>query len=278
MIPVGRLAPANCWDQTLIEDIIRTLPVDEHAGYPAKVDGCIISVPDRFWAEHYDQINEALARYKWVLLLRVSDEEDWFDCRRIEHPNIKFWVQTPRFPTDRYPDGTRFLPVGFTPHTRQVDGSEKLLDVFLSAQRTHVRRVECFASLTNLPNSRIEPTQGFTQGMSPGEYAKCMGLAKIVPCPSGAVSVDSFRVWEALQAGALPVVDTVSPVDGVSDYWVRVLGDVPFPVVTDWNAVNWAELLEQWPENVEHVQQWWSDQKKRWAQWLMDDLKELGAR
>ena len=273
MIPVGRLAPANCWDQTHIEDILQGC--ESHAGYPTGVDGCIVVIPGRFWAEHYDAITEALARYRWVLAFRVSDEEDWFRPEKVEHPNIQWWVQTPRFPVDRYPVGSRFLPVGYTPHARNASPDEKLLNVFLSCQDTHQRRHECFNSLEGLRDSRIHRTAGFTQGMDPAEYMRCMGLAKIAPCPSGAVSVDSFRVYEALESGALPVVDTVSPVDGLTDYWVRLFTDVPFPVVTDWSAARWSDLIENW--DITETNAWWQAQKRRWTLELKEDLQKLGA-
>ena len=249
---------------------------EHHSGYP-KADGAVLSIPGRFWSDSYDQINEALTAYRWVLVFRVSDEEDWFDCRKIEHPNAKFYIQTPRFGTDRYPAGSRFLPVGYTPHVRLVDRSHKLLNVFLSGQDTHARRHECFASLEGLRNSRIHRTAGFTQGMDPGEYARCCGLAKVMPCPSGAISVDSFRVWEALEAGALPVVDTVSPTDGPTDYWTRVLGDVPFPLVSDWSTVGFGQLLQDWPNLIGPVNDWYRGYKRRLALELREDLDQLGA-
>ena len=104
-----------------------------------------------------------------------------------------------------------------------------------------------------------------------------MGLAKIAPCPSGAVSVDSFRVWEALEAGALPVVDTVSPTDGLTDYWQRVLGDPPFPLVDGWATVGFGQLLRDWPTLIGPVNDWYRGYKRRLAQWLRDDLEALGA-
>lgn len=279
MIPVSWLAPEGCWDQTVVKDLLdgilypHNLVVKHHRGY-APTEGTVVVVPGRFWNTAYDQIADALSRYEWVLGLRVSDEEDWFNPTMVEHPNAKWWIQTPRFQSE-YPNGSRFLPVGYTPHARFADPSEKLLDVFLSGQDTHRRRHECFDTLEGLKRSRIHRTAGFTQGMDAGEYVRCCGLAKLMPCPSGAVSVDSFRVWEALEADAIPVVDKVSPVDGPTNYWERVLQDPPFPLVHDWGAVDWVELLDGW--DPEPVQGWYRSYKRRLADWLVEDLTVLGA-
>lgn len=241
-------------------------------GYPG--DSGVLIVPGRYWAGREDEISEAVAGYEWLLMFVTSDEEALFG--EIDHPNMIRWVQTPRHGRD-YGDA-RLFGVGYSPHTRNLPMTAPVKDgVFLSGQDTHQRRHDCFDSLEGLKDSVVHRTAGFIQGLDPTEYMRYMAAAKIAPCPSGAVSVDSFRVWEALEAGALPVVDTVSPVDGLTDYWVRLFGDVPFPVVADWAQVDWGALLNAWPANTVEVQTWWRQQKRRWALKLRDDLQELGA-
>lgn len=281
MIPVGRLAPVNQFDQTMLDDLLANrlhptgLEFDRHEGYPARVDGCCLIIPGRYWHGHEAEISRAIARYGWVLLFITSDEESLFDLSKVVHPNMKAWVQTPRQGRDY--GGARVFGVGYTPHVRMlpVEPSEKTLNVFLSAQDTHQRRHDCFLHLEGLWSSRVHRTAGFTQGMDPAEYIRCMSKVKLAPAPSGAVSVDSFRAWEALEAGAIPVVDAVSPVDGRTDYWARLLGEVPFPVVDDWSQVLWTVLLEDW--NPEPVQAWYRGYKQRLAEWLSTDLEQLGA-
>ncbi len=276
MIPVGHLAP-ECWDQNIVRRLLdgdlypHSLQVKHHAGYP-NTDGAILVIPGRYWAT--ERINEAIHRYRWVLAFRVSDEEDLFDINQIEHPNMRWWVQTPR--PDRDYGAARLFGVGYPPHFNHLEPRERNLNVFLSAQDTHQRRHDCFNSLEGI-HGRVHRTPGFTQGMDPAEYRDCMLAAKIVPAPSGAVSVDSFRFWEALEAGAVPVADTVSPVDGLTDYWRRVFGEVPFPTVQDWSQVSWAALLDEWPANAAKVADWYAGYKRTLAGWLVEDLTALGA-
>lgn len=251
------------------------LHFDRHEGYPRGAGGILIC-PGRYWAGHEAEISTALSRYSWVLLMVTSDEESLFGT--VTHPNIKTWRQTPRQGRE-YP-GERLFPVGYTPHVRclPAEPSEKTLNVFLSCQDTHQRRHECFAALDGLPASkpgRVHRTGGFTQGMDPAEYIRCMSKAKLAPCPSGAVSPDSFRVFEALESHTVPIADAVSPVDGLTDYWTRVLGEVPFPLVEDWSQVSWGQLLEDW--NPQPVTEWYRGYKRRLASWLVEDLEALGA-
>jgi hypothetical protein len=245
-------------------------------GYP-NTQGCILIVPGRYWANRIGDINEALSRYQWVLLIRTGDEEDLFDVAKIEHPNAKLWVQTPRVGVDY---DARLFGVGFPPHFNQLpkDPPEKLLDVFLSCQDTHERRHEAFAALEGI-EGRVHRTEGFTQGMDPLEYADCMTIAKIAPCPSGAESPDSFRVFEALEAHAIPIADDVSPVYDSRGYWRTVFPDAPFPILVDYgDLAGWTEdLLEGWPDNANRITAWWMRRKREYAQWLRDDLEALGA-
>lgn len=279
MIPVGHLAP-ECWDQNIVRRLLdgdlyypHGLAVKHHAGYP-NTEGAALIIPGRYWHKQTDRINEAIRRYRWVLAFRVSDEEDLFDINQIEHPNLRWWVQTPR--PDRDYGAARLFGVGYPPHFNNLELRERLIDCFLSAQDTHPRRHDCFNSLEGI-HGRIHRTPGFTQGMDPAEYRDCMSAAKIAPAPSGAVSIDSFRVWEALEAGALPVADSVSPTDGLTDYWQRLFGEVPFPTVQDWSQVSWAALLNEWPANAAKVATWYAGYKRTLAGWLVEDLTALGA-
>jgi hypothetical protein len=75
-------------------------------------------------------------------------------------------------------------------------------------------------------------------------------------------------VWEALEAGCLPVVEQGCPAydDG---YWGQL--GVPFPVVGDWSELLglMPDLLAGWPANVNRVQSWWSQRRRElaWGLW-----------
>ena len=248
-------------------------------GYP-NTDGACIVVPGRYWHRTTDQISEAIERYEWVLLVRVSDEEDLFDVGEVLHRNVRYWLQTPRY---RYvgDDTTRYIGVGFPPHFNDLpaDPPEKKTAVFLSAQNTHERRHECFAALEGVEGGLIGPTAGFTKGWGPELYATFMTQARVAPAPSGAVSPDSFRLWEALEAHAVPIADAVSPVDGATDYWESVCPGAPFPVLTDYKdlAGYVEDVLKDWPATANRCAAYWMRYKRQLALWLKDDLEELGA-
>jgi hypothetical protein len=66
------------------------------------------------------------------------------------------------------------------------------------------------------------------QSLTPSEMAQIYNNSLFVPCPRGNWNVDSFRVTEALQMGALPIVEK-------SDYWVKLYGnDHPLIEIESW--------------------------------------------
>lgn len=285
-LPVVRLAPYRQWDQTLLDDLLsgalwqHGIEFERLDAYPREADGILLICPARYYADHTAEISEAIARYRWVLAFRVGDEEDLLDPREIVHSNLKWWVQTPRVGRD-YGDA-RFMPLGYTPHFRELGGEapDRTVDVFLSGQRTHRRRVECFDALDGDDHvQRVHATEGFTQGLRPPEYVRQMCGAKVAPAPSGAVSPDSFRLWEALEAHCVPVADDVSPAYDSRGFWRMLLPDAPFPILADYaNLPGWIDdLLADWPRNANRIAAWWIAKKREYSQWLREDLEALGA-
>lgn len=284
MIPVGRLAPKNQWDTTLLDALIdgqlypHGLDVRRCDGYPL-ARGCALVVPGRYWHDRVDLINHAVKAYDWLLLVRTSDEEDLFDVSLIDHPNARFWVQTPR--TDRSYGNARLFGVGFTPHFADLppDPPAKSLDVFLAAQDTHQRRHEAFAGLQRGKTRKVIATAGFTQGLEPGEYAAHMVNSKVAPAPAGPASPDSFRTYEALEAHAIPIADDITPGYDSVGYWQTLFPDCPFPVLANYRDLSGYcdDQLFQWPTNANRIAAWWMRQKREYVHWFVDDLKALGA-
>lgn len=263
------------WDQALIEDIFAQ-PVFQRMTAPG---GAVVVIPAPYQGEHIEEINDWLSKYKWVVLVLTSDEEGRFPVEKISHPNIKIWVQ---YPKQGRHDQYGKLPLGYTTETRKhLLYTTKFLDIFYSAQKTHERRVECSKELRSLPEKGpvyIQDTKGFSQGLLPGKYMAMMCDAKVAPAPAGPVSADSFRVYEALEAGAVPIFDEVSPA-GDHDYAHYLFDSVPFATLTKYTDLPGYcnDLLNVWPENNNIVQAWWI-KKKRDLMWqFVADIEKLSG-
>lgn len=108
-----------------------------------------------------------------------------------------------------------------------------------------------------------------SRGLSGPEVFTIYSESHFVLCPFGNVSPDSFRVMEALQAGAIPV--TIRFLG--TDHNRLVFGDHPFIVATDWdNALLVVQAFLEDPRALRakqlEVQKWYD----RFMQNLTNDL------
>jgi hypothetical protein len=283
MIHVGQLSPGKQWDQNMLDLLFANelyptgLEFKRVEGYP-NTYGCVLLIPGRYWVGHEAEIGEALGTYDWVLAIRTGDEEDLFRPELVKHRNLKWWVQTPRTNHD-YGDA-RLFGVGFPPHFNNLELCKKTVDFFLSAQNNHPRRQEAFdaTEMVEFPKV-VQATFAFTKGLRPNVYADTMGATKVALAPSGPRTPDTFRLYEALEAHAIPIADDITPGYDSRGYWRMLFPDAPFLILADYVSLNGyvGDALHDWPTTGNQIAAWWLRQKRAMAQWLVDDLTALGA-
>ena len=71
------------------------------------------------------------------------------------------------------------------------------------------------------------------EALSVVDYRAFMDRILFAPCPKGFVSIDSFRLFEALEAGCIPIVERKGP--GLEDYYMAAFGPHPIPTVAEWS-------------------------------------------
>ena len=203
----------NCkgvWDQGLLLRTLRgdfgrfPLPLTEYVktlppadeGAIAVVNGMIVSRPNG------TQDLGHLKGLPWSLLLHTSDESHEWDSAGY---GTQKWMSyaTPEHMGDRrvligpQEDTLRLLP------PRKPLG-ERRHEVFFAGQSNNIERRE----LQSVLGDRAHISPGFSQGLERRDYLAELADTKVAPCPSGTVHPDSFRLYEAIEAGCMPVVDT----------------------------------------------------------------------
>jgi hypothetical protein len=230
-------------------------------------------------AHKAERINHIAAKLPWVIFISIGDEMTEFPLHLLEHHNKKLWVQTP-LPSTK---ADRYLIEGYPAGTRRIEG-EKKWDWCFMGQNTHERRHACMSALNPVgvghgPNIFI-PTGSFGAGLPQSEYLYAMSCARLAPCPSGPATPDTFRIWEALECGAVPIVDSRSLRDETVGFWKLVLPDNPLPLIDEWNQL--PEIMDTLLADYERVSRytefWWKGHKMQFRDWLAKDLMALGAR
>ena len=94
---------------------------------------------------------------------------------------------------------------------------ERKYDFSFIGQIPHTGTRDCFKrNLDNLLETSgdkfkyfVQYTDGFKQGLDTSEYLDLLGDTKICLCPQGAYSSETFRFFEAILMGAIPMVENL---------------------------------------------------------------------
>jgi hypothetical protein len=273
------------WDQALLEDIFKKGNFKHHTGIDNPKGGGIVIINGRTHVEDTALINDDIAKLDWVLFIETGDEEAVFPWREIHHKLMRVWIMMPRM--NQHDDVSFRLPNGYRPETcdllKEIGIVDRTQDFFFAGQVTHERREQCRDAAVGLidagANGRVVATSSFGEEAVPyREYLEEMAKTKFVLCPSGPESPDNFRLYEALEAGCVPIVDAFSTQHKAPGFWKYVFGDgIPFPIVDYWDALPklLPELLRDYPRNANKCFAWWQGQKKKIADKLYEDVKEL---
>ena len=238
-------------------------------------------------------LNEFINDFRSVLLFMTANEEETFDVEIIKHPRMRMWIQTPTRAQQKWCSAA--IPWGWTPGfdgTRwqshvpgfEMKEGERWLDYSFAGQITHRRRQECARAL-ELMNPELKgavvQTRSFSNGLPRHLYLELLLCTKIVPCPSGPVTVDTFRVCEALECGCVPILDAYPPdiLDGPRrEYWNFVFGpDHNLPIIADWADLQ--EVVINFAFKFDTIQprviEWWAARKQYWKDKFKTDLEML---
>lgn len=284
------------WDMTLIKNILDEKVWSPARGYeftylesydllplPQNNNGAVVVVPARQNHGFEELVNNFINLLDWCVVILVGDEERTFDLSKIKHPNMKLWLMQPK-----PEDGADFyIGSGYAPHTRGVHKDfDKPLDWMFAGQVNHPRRQAFMKELERMQgredmNHYMKESEGFTQGIDRELYTSLLAQAKAVPAPSGIASPDSFRVYEALELGGVPLADDISPSWPMGGYWKKVFAgeDIPFKVVDDLNNVEGylCDIVRDYPRLNNRVFAWWQMYKYKMVYKLQEHVKEISG-
>lgn len=255
------------WSQTIVEWLVNGYHHHTRVDtVPATMGAVVVIKADAYLKDRalMNCVLHEVKKLRWAVVIVVSNEEGQFPTTLFLEscPNIKIWLQS-RAP---FQFAHEFLPWGWT-HAQPNFGVGKKLDWCFLGQVTHERRRQCVEAFLPLKERGfLLETQGFSQGLPHDLYHRTLAAARFVPCPSGPITVDSFRVCEALQMDAIPLLDTRSPAGPDPNYWTEVFDQHPLPLVDDWSEA--PRIMEDWligyKVKSQMVRDWWRWQKIVW--------------
>ncbi len=215
----------------------------------------------------FTHLNENWGAFSTTVAHRTVDWGEWdpmtsaggsWDVVRkyLDDPRVKA-VVTPQHSVIDHPK-LLSIPIGvhdsplLLEHLRQADGT-KTRDLLINNSGWQ-HREEINATVSANFAGGVTNTYGVSQA----EYYRSVARSRFVLCPSG-LGWDSFRLWETLLLGSIPIVER-------STGWDALLSDLPALLVSHFDQVT-PELLERaYPEVISRCDgfefgklttQWW---------------------
>ena len=239
------------WDQYLLEIAFDGY---NHLFEITDQEEAIVIIPGAYQAYLIDDINRELSKLEKCVVIITSDEENNFPIEKLQHKNMKVFSTYPATSMEN----VGWLPIGYPPQAKRIDNNYiKDIDWFFAGQVNHKSREMMVENVKDVPNGQLHISGGFAQGLNHEEYYKLMARSKIVLCPNGNISPDSFRLYEALEAGCIPIVE--SPY-----FWLKMFKTIPFPIIG--NDFNWRNainlILRDYHLYKQNVDKWWKTTKE----------------
>jgi len=124
--------------------------------------------------------------------------------------------------------------------------------------------------------SNIEPffchkTEKFDRkNISVDQMNDILSSTEFIPCPYGFFHPETYRVFEALECGCIPIVESAY------DYYDRILPNNPFIKINIWKEAK--PILEEWNKDQikkksEECVAWWAKQKNDLQDFIKDKIK-----
>ena len=204
----------------------------------------MIVVDNRLVADKVDYYRRAFEAGCRVILVHLSDE-----TFRDDHSIYRYCDGVIRnYHSELLADFSRihFIPLGYKAgfvrdgYVPKAAADRKYLWSF-AGDAKKLTRAPMIEAMTPLGDGFQHLTSGFgtDDALSVDAYRTLLDETVVVPCPGGWSNLETFRVYEALEAGCIPIVEKRPGFD----YFTALLGPHPIPTVMTW--AEGAELVKR---------------------------------
>lgn len=213
-----------------------------------------------------DELTEFLNKLESGLVIYTSDEEGRWGIPVL--PHITVWTQYWR--PGMNADLGKIL-MGYPSRLGQYKINRDLPKEYLWSYIGQVQnefREECVKVLKTLDGGKLQTVE-FFGGIGKGaidyqEYLDIICKSKYVICPPGSFSVESFRLYEALECGSIPITQMRSPKHPKDfNWWKEVYPDHNLMLIEHWNDLGAAWFDDQYYKERLKYNDWWPVYKEK---------------
>jgi len=166
------------------------------------------------------------------------------------------------------PASVKILPLGYANGlARRVEpklASERQYLWSFAGESSRASRPEMVAALKGIsPHLFCATDKKGTVALAADTYRELLEDTVFAPCPMGRLNLECFRLYEALESGAIPIVERRATLD----YFTKLLGPNPIMEIRSWaGARDKIRSLAADPARLNQIQReissWWDVHKQ----------------
>ncbi|MBY0508730.1 MAG: glycosyltransferase family 47 protein [Rhodospirillaceae bacterium] len=264
---IWQFDPARAWEsdwlQTLLGDVVEKSIVDNSWSQIAET---MIVVDNRLVPEKVSYYRRAFEMGCRVILVHLSDEAFKDDLGAYQYCDGV--IRNYRSDLLAGYSKIRFIPLGYKAGFTADAGAAKPAAArkylwSFAGDAKKLTRGPMLQSMARAGDGFQHLSEGFgsRDALPTDAYRRLMDDSIVVPCPSGWSNLETFRVYEALEAGCIPIVEKRPGFD----YFTQLLGPHPMPTVTHWEDAATLVMRLKAEDGLEPLRQacaaWWATYK-----------------
>ena len=198
-----------------------------------------------------------------IYLLHASDESCTADVSLYRHPSVKCVFRNYWRPDVCGNPKVVTLPLGYLDNKglsgSLVIASGRLYDWSFAGATDRPGRLEALAAIKKwavYPKHKLHltPTWGSSANLDAAAYAAILQQSRFVPCLDGFYNTESYRFYEALEAGCVPVICADE-----KETYKNILGAAPLVTVSSWSS---PMVISDWNDKQKELFSWWQSFKQ----------------
>ena len=203
-----------------------------------------------------------------IFLIHLGDETGIYDLSPV-YGNCNHVWRT--FCTGRYFNNKKVdcIAVGYKSgvEINKKDLKRKYKWAFIGTPHKSSRHDLLFQLSSIQPSFSYKTEKFHKKIMDTEEMTQVLSQTSFLPCPNGFVHPETYRLYEALESGCIPIVENAYK------YYDRLFPDNPFLKIDKW--IEAKEIINKWTEQKiikksEECNFWWNKYKEK----LQEDIKE----
>ena len=205
-----------------------------------------------------------------IFLIHLGDESGIYDLSSI-YNNFNFVWRT--FCSNKYFKNKQVscLPIGYKSGTffEKQEIERKYKWAFIGTPHKSSRHDLLFQLSTIKPSYCYKTKKFNDKIMEINEMNEILSSTEFIPCPSGFVHPETYRLYESLECGCIPIVENAYK------YYDRLFPNNPFLKVDKW--IEAKAVIEKWgrPQikyKREECEVWWKQHKNQLQEFIKNKI------